>query len=172
MKDIPWYEWLYAITEDGRIWSYPKKWWSTHWMFFKIQKNAYWYYYVHLSKNKKYINILIHRAVALTYINNPENKPCINHKNWIKTDNRVENLEWCTTSENNAHKYKTLWARCNFTRYKKIKQLDRNGVFIREYPSIVSAWLSLWIDSSTISRCAKWILKTAWNYKWEFVLPI
>lgn len=64
------------------------------------------YLTVGLTKNKKRITNTVHRLICQVFIPNPENKPETNHINGIKTDNRIENLEWCTRSENAIHSYK------------------------------------------------------------------
>jgi hypothetical protein len=69
---------------------------------------------VGLRKNQKTKTNLIHRLVAETFIENLENKPCVNHKNGIRDDNCVKNLEWCTVSENNLHSYRVLERSCFF----------------------------------------------------------
>lgn len=63
---------------------------------------------INLSKDSVKRQRNIHRLLAIHYIPNPKNKPHINHKNGIKTDYRLENLEWCTQSENQRHRYEVL----------------------------------------------------------------
>jgi len=64
------------------------------------------YFLVCLSQGRKWKMFRAHRLVAMAFVPNPENKPCINHKNLNKTDNRVENLEWCTQNHNMSHAYR------------------------------------------------------------------
>lgn len=65
------------------------------------------YYRVYLSKDGEVTPYFVHRLVAEAFIPNPENKPCVNHKNGVKTDNRKCNLEWCTHLENVRHAIST-----------------------------------------------------------------
>lgn len=55
------------------------------------------------NKDGKYKQFLVHRIVALAFMHNPENKPCVNHKDGDKANNNVGNLEWCTYLENQTH---------------------------------------------------------------------
>ena len=70
-----------------------------------IKQHTGGYSYVQLTINSKEKNITTHRYIALHFIPNPENKPFVNHKNGIKTDNKIDNLEWCTHSENMKHAF-------------------------------------------------------------------
>ena len=69
----------------------------------RLAKDKYGYIRVSVYKNKSRRNLLLHRAVASLFIDNSKNLPQVNHKNAIKWDNRVENLEWCTHWQNMKH---------------------------------------------------------------------
>jgi hypothetical protein len=90
----------YLITKDGMLFS--KK--NNKYMCKNIKNTGY--LQVNLYKNGKFKTKLIHRLVAETYINNPNNFKQVNHINGIKDDNRVENLEWVTAKQNTIHAWK------------------------------------------------------------------
>lgn len=97
MKDTPGYEGKYAITSCGRVWSYKHK------RFIKScldPRTGYYQVCLYPNKDKTHKIHLIHRLVAETYLPNPDNLPCINHKDENKANNSLPNLEWCTYNYN------------------------------------------------------------------------
>ena len=102
MKDIKGYEGLYAITEEGKVWSYRRN------KYLKSTEDTKGYLRVDLYKDKKRSNYKIHRLVAIAFIDNPDNKPIAHHKNHIKTENIRENLSWATYSENTTAYYDSI----------------------------------------------------------------
>lgn len=98
MKQIKDFE-DYFITDDGRVYSNKTK----KYLKYNINKG---YRCVTLLNNGKRKLAFIHRLVADYYIPNPENKPTVNHINHIRTDNRLENLEWATYPEQNDEIWK------------------------------------------------------------------
>lgn len=172
-KDIKRYEGLYQVSNIGKIKRIGK---NERIKKTFIDKNGY--ERVELSKlgvNKKYS---VHRLVAEAFINNCFNKKEINHKNGIKTDNRVENLEWVTRSENELHAYRTklaqnsikqreavsLWCKKNKT--KPIVQLTLDNKFVKIWNSAIEVQKQLNINRKNISQCITGRNKTAGGYKW------
>ena len=98
------------------------------------KNNGTGYFIVCLYKNKTHKYYLIHRLVALTFIPNPDNLPCVNHLDEDKTNNRVDNLEWC------SHKYNSNYKGVLKRRSQRMKE---NGIYekialkLRKYPDTV-----------------------------------
>lgn len=141
MKAIPGFP-NYSITEDGNVWSHNYNRWI------KGHKNWAGYIRITLSKNGKAKPYSAHRLVALTYIENKENKEYINHKNGVKHDNRVSNLEWVSPKENTVHSWKNGFSKVSINtinatveRNSKIVLDTQTGVFyssVREAAKLLS----------------------------------
>lgn len=181
-KDVVWYEWYYQVSNMWNVKSLDRFINSSHnskqyikWIHIKKIINNSWYYAISLANNTKPKKFSIHRLVAQAFLLNVDNKPAVNHIDWNKLNNNVENLEWCTVKENTQHARKNLW----LTWYwkwitwkhnplsKKVKQLDLYGNIITIWDSVADAWRWVGWCSSMISECClwKWHHKTAYWYK-------
>lgn len=111
-KDIAGFEGIYQISNKGRVKSLDR--YTSDGKRLKSQiikqsiNNKNDYSRILLFNYGKHTAFRVHRLVAEHFISNIDNLPCVNHINGIKTDNSVENLEWCTYSENNKHAYNKL----------------------------------------------------------------
>lgn len=140
----------------------------------KLQKDKGGYLCLVVNfKREKSKLLLVHRLVAEAFLPNPNNLPCVNHKNEDKTDNRVENLEWCSYSYN--INYGNRNKKVGKSREKPVYQYSLDGVFIKEWNSAREAakyykgenYSSL---ETCISGCCrgKKYSHSAFGYKWEY----
>lgn len=164
-KDIKGYEGLYQISNLGNVKSFNyRKMKTTKNKQINLDKNGYSYVILY-GKDKPKLK-RIHRLVAEAFIPNPHNLPQVNHKNEIKSDNTIENLEWCNSKYNN-----TYGDRINKTKnklYIKVKQYDKNNSLIKVWQGIRIASISLGINNGHISDCCKHKRKSAGGYIWEY----
>ena len=118
-----------------------------------------------LYKHNKRKNLLLHRIIATAFIDNPDEKPCVNHIDENKLNNDLSNLEWCTARENLIHGTRTKRAaeKC----FKKVIQLDLNDNVLNEFESMKQAGQETGTSASHISHCCNGKRKSAGGYKWR-----
>ena len=178
-KDIEGYENLYAVSNLGRVKSLTR--------FVKNNVNGgqrqvqervliptvhkQGYLYVYLWKDNKQDTRKVHRLVAEAFISNPENKPEVNHQDEIKTNNRVDNLQWFTSQENMTYgTMNSINRRKSSKLNKKIIQKDLNDNEIDRFNSIREAARQLNLDPSAIGRVCRGKQDTHGGFKFEYQL--
>jgi hypothetical protein len=182
-KDIPQYEGLYQASSFGRIKTVERYILKADGKISiiqeRIRKTAInnGYYKIMLSANGRRKAEWVHRLIAKTFIPNPYNKPQVNHKFGIKTDNRASELEWATYAEDRLHAENVLnhkWGNgirhrgVTHVQSKKVKQIDINtNKVIKIWDCVNDAFKDK--VASNISMCASGKLKTSGGYKWEYV---
>lgn len=120
--------------------------------------------YLYVSLNGKIKQA--HRLVALTYIDNPCDKPQVNHINEIKDDNSVKNLEWATEKENSSYGNRTY--RMSVTQGKPVRGTCIKTGEVKEYEFAGQA-IKEGFDKSHISACARGVRKTHKGFTWEYI---
>lgn len=187
-KDIKDYEGLYQINNKGEVKALEKTIWNGQgYLYFpekirKLNPDKDGYLNITLSNKGKVKTFKIHRLVAEAFIPNPNNLPEVNHKDGDKTNNNVDNLEWCTRKENQKHAFRIGLINQNGERnhmYGKlgadnpnsipIYQLNKNtGDIIREYDSLASAGRDLGVNTGKICLVCQGKRNSAYGYKWKY----
>ena len=169
-KDIEGYEGLYKISNLGRIMSFrdnPRsKQKGQHLLNPSILNKGYEHVTLYRSPSDRK-HFLVHVLVAKTFLPNPNNYPCVNHKDEVKTNNCADNLEWCTYGYNNS--YGTARIRIRKAKSKKVSQYTMNGEWLATYFNAeTAAKLINGVTATSIHNCCKGKTDYSKGYIWKY----
>lgn len=149
----------YAVSNFGRIKNVKNN------KIMTLTKNKYGYMQYTFCQNNIKKTLRIHRLVALYFIDNPQNKPYVNHKDGNKENNNVENLEWCTAKENNVHARQSGLI-------NQEKPILAENIITGEritFKSVSEASALLGINKGTISKVLHGKRNKTHNYKFTYI---
>ena len=164
--DIVGYEGVYSISNLGRVASH-------QWGRFRLLKprtNNRGYSIVNLSKNGILKTFKVHKLVAKHFIPNPYGLTEINHKDEDKSNNRADNLEWCTRSYNVNYGTRIMRQRVKVT--KAVVQYDKSGKALAVYDSISLASQLVGISVQHIVACCKKKYPYAGGFVWRYLTEV
>lgn len=172
LRGIQGYEGLYEVSDTGRVFSLK---------FGKRRKiaaglSSSGYLSVVLQNSAKRRSLTVHRLVAFAFLENPEMKATVNHKDGVKTNNHVSNLEWNTQSENMRHAYRVLKIRPArlgklgklHAQSKRVEQYDKNGKFVKLHVGIREAARQTNLSRGSVSNVITGRTKTGGGFVWKY----
>ena len=157
----------YYINKEGQVKS-TRSYKGTKEKILKGSTNQQGYKTINLIKDGKVFTKTLHRLLAQTFIENPNNYPCINHIDGNILNNSLDNLEWCTYSHNNKEAYR-LGLKQSRIKPKKVVQLDKDYKILNVFESLQQIKKNLGFNIGNIGEVCNKNRKTAHGYIWRYV---
>lgn len=177
--DVFGFEGVYQVSDQGEVRSLDRlnsRGYKQKGVILSARTESIGYKFVTLYNGDKKEKWKVHRLVAKHFVENPKEKPFVNHINGIKDDNRANNLEWVTAGENKSHSFRVLkerhWMKGKTgteCRYSKIvEQLDEMGNIINRYGGTHEASRKTGISQGNIASVCRGERKSAGGYIWQY----
>ena len=162
-RDIKGFEGLYQVSNTGKVKSLERTVWNGRGYrtvpekIMKTHDNGKGYLQVKLCKDGKGKKYKINRLVAQAFLDNPNNLPEVNHKDKIRTNDNVDNLEWCTKQYN-----------IDYSLSKAVIGINKISGLIIEFPSLMEAERQTGINHGNVCKCLKGNLKSTGGFYWIY----